>query len=160
MYSIAIEPIDQPDILALIDKLDRYQSALYPEESNHLVDLNTIPASDLIMQAIRDSRGQAIGCGAVLLNADGSGEIKRVFIDSAHRGQLLGEKLVASLEAAALERGCHTLQLETGIHQQAAIRLYERCGYQACAAFAPYAPDPLSVFMTKLLVADVRLAAL
>lgn len=160
MYSIAIEPIDQPDILALIDKLDRYQSALYPEESNHLVDLRTIPVSDLIMQAIRDSRGQAIGCGAVLLNADGSGEIKRVFVDTAHRGQLLGEKLVDALEAAALERGCHTLQLETGIHQQAAIRLYQRCGYQACDAFAPYQPDPLSVFMTKLLVPDVRLAAL
>ena len=56
MYRIAIEPIDQPDILALIDKLDRYQGALYPEESNHLVDLRTIPASDLIMQATRDSR--------------------------------------------------------------------------------------------------------
>lgn len=160
MYRIAIESIDQPDILALIDKLDRYQSSLYPEESNHLVDLRTIPASRLIVQAIRDNHGQAIGCGAVLLNADGSGEIKRVFIDSAHRGQLLGEKLVSSLEAAALARGCHTLQLETGIHQQAAIRLYQRCGYQACKAFDPYTPDPLSVFMTKLLVADIRLAAL
>lgn len=160
MYSIAIESADQPDIQALIDKLDRYQRALYPEESNHLVDLGTIPASALIMLAIRDGRGQAIGCGAVLLSADGSGEIKRVFIDSAHRGQLLGEKLLSALETVSLERGCHTLQLETGIHQQAAIRLYQRCGYQACAAFAPYGPDPLSVFMTKLLVPDVRLAAL
>ena len=160
MYTIAIEPVDQPDILALIDKLDRYQSALYPEESNHLVDLSTIPVSSLIMLAIRDGQGHAIGCGAVLMNADGSGEIKRVFIDSAHRGQQLGEKLIAALEAAALERGCHTLQLETGIHQQAAIRLYQRCGYQACSAFAPYAADPLSIFMTKLLVPDVRLAVL
>ncbi len=94
-------------------------------------------------------QGEAVGCGAVMLNADGSGEIKRVYIDARHRGQRLGEKLMAALEAAARSRGCHTLQLETGIHQHAAVKLYERCGYTHTAPFAPYQPDPLSVFMRK-----------
>lgn len=160
VYTIATESVDQPDVLQLIDKLDRYQSTLYPQESNHLLDLRLIPASTLIMQVIRDASGTAIGCGAVVLNPDGSGEIKRVYIEDAHRGQQLGERLIAALEQAAQVRGCDTLRLETGIHQQAAIRLYQRCGYQTCGAFAPYAADPLSHFMTKLLVADVRLAVL
>ena len=52
------------------------------------------------------------------------------------------------------------MRLETGIYQQAAVRLYTRWGYQTRSAFAPYQPDPLSLFMEKLLVADLRSAAL
>ena len=65
-----------------------------------------------------------------------------------------------ALETEALRRDCHTVRLETGVHQQAAVRLYTRWGYQTRSAFAPYQPDPLSLFMEKLLVADLRSAAL
>jgi putative acetyltransferase len=71
-----------------------------------------------------------------------------------------GRKLLAALEAKARQRDCHTLRLETGIHQHAAIALYTRNGYQTRCAFAPYQPDPLSVFMEKPLFADLRSAAL
>jgi putative acetyltransferase len=40
------------------------------------------------------------------------------------------------------------------------VRLYEQCGYDLRPAFAPYVDDPLSLFMEKALVEDVRLAAL
>ena len=160
MYSITSESPAHPDIIALIAELDRYQSALYPAESNHLLDLTGLPEHTLIMVVIRDRQLNAVGCGAVVLNADGSGEMKRVYIDPAHRGQRLGEKLLAALEDEAFSRSCHTLRLETGISQPAAVRLYERCGYQTCAAFSPYVEDPLSLFMEKPLVADLRLAAL
>jgi len=86
--------------------------------------------------------------------------MKRVYIDPTHRGQHLGEKLLAALEDEALSRHCHTLRLETGIKQHAALRLYAQCGYEVRPAFAPYFDDPLSLFMEKALVADVRLAAL
>ncbi|NCH74925.1 GNAT family N-acetyltransferase [Cronobacter sakazakii] len=148
MYPITSEAPGSADSRALIAALDAYQSTLYPAESNHLVDLADIPEDEMIFMVIRH-QGEAVGCGAVMLNADGSGEIKRVYIDARHRGQRLGEKLMAALEAAARSRGCHTLQLETGIHQHAAVKLYERCGYTHTAPFAPYQPDPLSVFMRK-----------
>ncbi|MEB6377602.1 GNAT family N-acetyltransferase [Leclercia adecarboxylata] len=160
MYSITSESPAHPDITNLIAALDDYQSALYPAESNHLLDLAALPAHRLIMMVIRDRQLNAVGCGAIVLNGDGSGEMKRVWIDPTHRGQRLGEKLLAALEDEALSRSCHTLRLETGIKQLPAIRLYERCGYQLREAFAPYAPDPLSLFMEKMLVADLRLAAL
>mgnify|MGYP005963651813 CR=1 FL=1 len=70
------------------------------------------------------------------------------------------DELLAALEAKARQRDCHTLRLETGIHQHAAIALYTRNGYQTRCAFAPYQPDPLSVFMEKPLFADLRSAAL
>ena len=160
MYSITSESPAHPDITNLIADLDSYQSTLYPAESNHLLDLTGLPDHSLIMMVIRDRQLNAVGCGAIVLNGDGSGEMKRVWIDPTHRGQRLGEKLLAALEDEALSRGCDTLRLETGIKQLPAIHLYERCGYQRCEAFPPYAPDPLSLFMEKVLVADLRLAVL
>lgn len=160
MYSITSESPTHPDIVNLIAALDSYQSQLYPAESNHLLDLSGLSEQALIMMVIRDRQLNAVGCGAIVLNGDGSGEMKRVYIDPTHRGQRLGEKLLAALEDEALSRSCHTLRLETGIKQLAAIQLYERCGYQRCEAFPPYAPDPLSLFMEKVLVADLRLAVL
>lgn len=160
MYSITSESPAHPDIVTLIAALDRYQGELYPAESNHLLDLTALPADSLIMMAIRDLQLRAVGCGAIVLNGDGTGEMKRVYIDPTHRGQRLGNRLLAALEDEALSRGCHTLRLETGIKQDAAIRLYAQQGYQFCEAFPPYAADPLSHFMEKALVADVRLAAL
>jgi putative acetyltransferase len=92
MYSITSESASHPDILALIAALDVYQTALYPAESNHLVDLTQLPDETLLMMVIRDNQLNAIGCGAIVLNGDGTGEMKRVFIDPRHRGQRLGGK--------------------------------------------------------------------
>jgi putative acetyltransferase len=160
MYSITSESAHHPDILTLIAALDRYQSELYPAESNHLLDLSVLAEDSLILMIIRDPQLKAVGCGAIMLNGAGTGEMKRVYIDPAHRGQHLGETLLAALEDEALSRHCHTVRLETGIKQHAAVRLYEQCGYEMRPAFAPYVDDPLSLFMEKALVADVRLAAL
>ncbi|EMA4137914.1 GNAT family N-acetyltransferase [Cronobacter turicensis] len=158
MYPISIETPGSAESRALIAALDAYQSTLYPAESNHLVDLAELPDDAMIFMVIRH-QDVAVGCGAVMLTGDGCGEIKRVYIDERHRGQRLGEKLMAALEAAARSRGCHTLQLETGIHQQAAVKLYERCGYTQTGPFAPYQPDPLSLFMQKR-VSDTAAAVL
>ena len=121
MYSINSESARHPDILSLIAALDRYQSELYPAESNHLIDLAALPETSLILMVIRDQQLQAVGCGAIVLNGDGTGEMKRVYIDPAHRGQHLGETLLAALEDEALSRHCHTVRLETGIKQRAGL---------------------------------------
>ncbi|STT42775.1 N-acetyltransferase GCN5 [Klebsiella pneumoniae] len=152
MYTITdIAPTDA-EFIALIAALDAWQETLYPAESNHLLDLSQLPPQTVIALAIRSPQGEAVGCGAIVLSEEGFGEMKRVYIDPQHRGQQLGEKLLAALEAKARQRDCHTLRLETGIHQHAAIALYTRNGYQTRCAFAPYQPDPLSVFMEKTTV--------
>ena len=158
MYTFIPASASQPGIRALIAALDAYQTELYPAESNHLLDLASLPSESVIMHAVVDASGEMVGCGAIVLNDDGTGEMKRGYIDARHRGQQLGDKLLDALENAALLRECHTLRLETGIKQQAAVRLYTRCGYQQRGAFAPYAEDPLSIFMEKRLTADRRLA--
>jgi putative acetyltransferase len=135
----------------LVSELDAFQTALYPAESDHCIDLTSIPDESLRCIVVRDEEGATVGCGAVLLSGDGVGEVKRVYIRPAYRGKKLGELIVARLETIAADSGCRLLRLETGIRQQPAIVLYHRCGYEQCGAFAPYIEDSLSVFMWKQL---------
>ena len=111
MYTIATTAITDPDLTALIARLDAYQESLYPAESNHLVDLSQLAVESVIVLLIRDAQHQAVGCGAIVLGHDGVGEMKRVFIDPEHRGQKLGERLLEALETEALRRDCHTVRL-------------------------------------------------
>ena len=44
------------------------------------------------------------------------------------------------------------MRLETGVYQEAAIRLYESMGYQARGPFGDYRAGPLNIFYEKTLV--------
>lgn len=66
----------------------------------------------------------------------------------SHRGQGVGQALLAAAEAHARERGCCKLTLEVLTGNAVALRSYERFG------FAPYALDPAAgqaSFMQKWL---------
>lgn len=135
MYTITdIAPTDA-EFIALIAALDAWQETLYPAESNHLLDLSQLPPQTVIALAIRSPQGEAVGCGAIVLSEEGFGEMKRVYIDPQHRGQQLGEKLLAALEAKARQRDCHTLRLGD--------RYPSACGHRPL--HAQRLPDPLRV---------------
>jgi putative acetyltransferase len=144
---IALERPDQPDVVALIDELDAYQKPLYPPESHHGIDIAALLQPNVLFAVVR-VEAVAIGCGAVVLTPE-YGEIKRMYLSNAHRGQGIARLLLEFLETQAAILGCRRYALETGIHQLAAIALYERAGYVRCGPFGSYAPDPLSVFMFK-----------
>jgi putative acetyltransferase len=148
--TIALERADQPDVVALIDALDAYQKPLYPPESHHGIDIAALVQPGVLFAVARGAAGEALGCGAVVLQPD-HGELKRMFVRPACRGRRLGQALLAFLEAQCRARGCLVLMLETGIRQPEAIALYERAGYRARGPFGGYAHDPQSVFMAKRL---------
>jgi len=145
---IAAETPNQPEVLELIAELDAYQHALYPPESNHLLDLNSLLQPNVLFVVACDDARRAIGCGAIVLYPQ-YGEIKRMYVQPAGRGKGVAKAMLAVLEAGAAQQGRTTLALETGIHQPEAIALYERSGYQYCGPFGDYREDPLSVFMCK-----------
>lgn len=148
--NIALESPDQPDVVELITELDRYQSTLYPPESNHFVDIATLAQPNVLFAVARGSDGAAGACGAIVLGPD-YGEIKRMYVHPRLRGQGVAKALLSFLETAARERGCTLLQLETGILQDEAIGLYKRSGYERRGPFGDYQEDPLSLFMAKRL---------
>ncbi|SMG60904.1 GNAT family N-acetyltransferase [Cedecea sp. NFIX57] len=149
MFTITPCSPSAPELQALVAELDAFQQQLYPAESNHCVELTTVAEGKIRCLLVHNQQAEAVGCGALLLQDNGEGELKRIFIKPSSRGLKLGETIVAGLEAEARQAGCDVLRLETGIHQQPAIRLYQNCRYSICEAFSPYQPDPLSIFMVK-----------
>jgi putative acetyltransferase len=150
--TIAFELPDQPDTIALIAELDAYQDTLYPPESRHVLDLAALKQSNVLFAVARDSAGDAIGCGAIVLYPE-FGELKRMYVSPRGRGQGVAKRLLTLLESRAIDFGCKLLQLETGPHQHEALALYASAGYERQGPFGDYTNDPLSVFMQKRIAA-------
>ena len=138
----------QDDIIALLGQLDAYCGALYPAESNHLMDIAALTGPEVVFLAARDQHGRLLGCGAYVARGDYA-EVKCMMVDPASRGQGVGGKLLAELARRARAAGFASLTLETGISQPEAIGLYERDGFMYRAPFGDYLADPLSLFMEK-----------
>jgi GNAT superfamily N-acetyltransferase len=80
-------------------------------------------------------RGEAIGCGAVKLHDREPCEVKRMWVDPGRRGLGLGRRLLAELEAVAVEAGATVAHIETSDHLPEAISLYRSAGYVEVSAF-------------------------
>jgi putative acetyltransferase len=148
MVQIGIEDPRQPEVEALVKALDDFANALYPPQSNHLLDIQSLAKPDVVFFVARQD-GRAIGCGAFRQLDARHGEIKRMYVPHEARGRGLGRVLLDTIEAEAKRRGFERLSLETGIHNHEALNLYRRAGYVACPPFGAYSADPLSLFMTK-----------
>ena len=135
------------DIRALLAQADAFAQDLYPPKSNHLVSPEALVAEGVLFVVARTG-GAIVGCGALRRNPP-EGEIKRMFVTAQARGLGVGAAILAALEAAARAEGITLVRLETGIHNLAALQLYNRAGYVERGPFLPYGPDPLSVFMEK-----------
>ncbi len=139
-----------PEVGALIRAADAYSASLYPAESNHLVDVESLALPNVIF-CVAWSDEAVAGCGAAMLRLEGYAEIKRMFVCDAARRQGLGWQILTFLEDHLRRHGVGVARLETGVYSHAAIRLYERMGYVRIGPFADYWDDPLSVFYEKQL---------
>ena len=146
--AIAREDPRQADVTHLVKALDAMFAALYPAESNHLLDIETLAKPDIRFFVLRE-KGEALGCGALWLHG-AYGEVKRVYVKPQARGRKLGHVIVKRLEEEARVLGLKLLRLETGIKQPEALGLFAACGFVKCGAFGDYPKDdPNSVFMEK-----------
>lgn len=145
---IRFETPDQADVRTLIAELDAYLYSLYPADNVYALDIASLLAPNVLFAVVRDAAGLPAGCCAVVVTAD-LGEVKRMYVRPGARGQGLARRLLATLEAKAVEHGCRRLLLETGPAQPEALALYERLGYVRRGPFGDYPDDPLSVFYEK-----------
>jgi putative acetyltransferase len=141
----------RPDVAALIQELDRMMRALYPAESNHLLDLETLADSSIHFFVARRN-GVALGCGALWHREADYGEVKRIFVKPEAREQKIGRLILRALEANARAHGLPALRLETGTLQPEALALFTAEGFVKRGHFADYpADDPYSIFLEKRL---------
>src|SRR5580765_6309979 len=98
--AIRLESPRQDDVMRLLAALDAYLESLYPPESNHILDIDTLCAPDIRFFVARRG-GEAVGCGALRIDSSGYGEVKRMFVHPAARGQKLGRAILARIEDEA-----------------------------------------------------------
>jgi putative acetyltransferase len=132
-----------PDATALITELDAHLEPLYPRESRHGFSVQKLLADFVAFFVIRDGRAP-VGCGGIKLFGTEYGEIKRMWVRPPYRGSGFGKLMLDHLADYAKSHGVGVLRLETGIHQHAAIRLYEQVGFRRIPPFGPYTDDPVS----------------
>ena len=148
---------DQADVVALLADLDRYLASLYPPDANHIMSVQELLAPEVSFFVARDSE-QVVATGAVRRMqgepATGGvpyGEIKRMVVEPARRGERIAARLLQTLEDTLRAQGYRLAMLETGPEQTDAVRLYERCGYTQRGAFGLYPDNGLSVYYAKAL---------
>jgi GNAT superfamily N-acetyltransferase len=78
---------------------------------------------------LAQSKETAIGCVALRPLADGTGEVKRMYVDRAWRGKGVGRALLETLIAHARTLGYRNLRLGTLSDMSAARALYSSLGF-------------------------------
>jgi ribosomal protein S18 acetylase RimI-like enzyme len=134
----------------LIAELEAQLEPVYPRESRHGYSVEQLLAEAVAFFLIREN-GVPAGCGAVKLVGSEYAEVKRMYVRPQFRGTGLGKLMLRHLTDYAQGQGIELLRLETGIHQRAAIGLYERLGFRHIPPFGEYREDPLSWFYEKRL---------
>jgi GNAT superfamily N-acetyltransferase len=140
---ITPERPDTPDAKALIAELEAELEPHYPRESRHGYSVEKLLAEAVAFYLIR-ADGIPAGCGGIKIVGTDYAEVKRMYVRPQYRGSGFARLLLEHLADYARSRGSNVLRLETGIHQRAAIGLYESMGFRRIPPFGDYREDPLS----------------
>jgi len=150
---IKAESPDHPDAVTLIGELQSHLGSLYPIESQHGFSVQKLIDQKVAFFVLR-ADGRPAGCGGVMIVGKEYGELKRMYVRPEFRGGGFGRLLIDHLANHARMQGVTLLRLETGIHQKAAIRMYENAGFRPIAPFGPYFSDPLSQCFERALTGE------
>ena len=149
-WEITAAPYDSPDVQQLLRQFQAAQVDIYGYADNPADTPGTDyePPHGLFLLA-RDSSDRPLGCGGWRLLTPTTGEVKRMYVRPQFRGLGFARLMLDHLAEYTRSNGINVLRLETGIHQRAAITLYERSGFRSIPAFGEYKPDPLRRFYEK-----------
>jgi putative acetyltransferase len=140
----------QDEVRTLVAELNAVLLELTPPEHCHHLTVEQMADADTTVFIARDG-GAAVACGALKRHEGGIGEVKRMYTRPSHRGQRIGQQIVARIEAMARAEGLKRLVLETGDRHYAAWKVYERSGFTRCGPVLDYADVKWSVFYDKTL---------
>jgi DNA-binding MarR family transcriptional regulator/GNAT superfamily N-acetyltransferase len=140
MGAVEIRPVDpeHPDarrcIAAYFAELDRRSESGFDPAAGISAEPHELrpPAGVLLLAYLRD---EPVGCGALKNRAGAPSEIKRMWVADSVRGLGIGRRLLAELEARAVEYGTRSVRLETNRNLTEAIAMYRRAGYVEVPAF-------------------------
>jgi putative acetyltransferase len=140
-----------PAVAALVDALTaELADSGYSDDETFGYSLDQLEASGVHLVGAWH-RGTLVGIGGVELQDGTFAELKRFYVDPAHRGTGVADALIETLVEHARAHGATTVRLETGDKQHAAMRFYARHGFEVVPRFGPYVDSATSVCMARLL---------
>ena len=144
MLVVRPEDPDSPAALRCLGEyyaeLDRrFETGFNPDDKDYAGTDAPRPPHGVFLLAWLD--GAAVGCGALLRHDGVTGEIKRMWVAPAARGQGVARHLLAALEDAGRGMGLRAIRLDTNRALKEAQAFYGRAGYSAIARYSgnPYA---------------------
>jgi GNAT superfamily N-acetyltransferase len=93
-----------------------------------------VPDSKRFVLRVSDDQGQVVG-GAIFWAYWGWVDVSLLALEPHVRGQGIGQRLMAAIEAKAREEGCTRLRVETFEHE---LGFYEGLGYRIVGHLADY----------------------
>jgi putative acetyltransferase len=149
---VVVDDLSGPQVAAFLEEHIREMRSITPPESKHALDLDGLRWPEVTFWSVLDG-DSVVGCGAIKRLDDGHAEVKSMRTSSTRRRGGVASLLLGHILAEARRMGFTRLSLETGSAEflLPARKLYERFGFDYCAPFADYRPDPNSVFMTRAL---------
>jgi len=151
-YTITPATADDAQVGALLLRHMQMMQAGSPPESCHVMDPDTLFGAGAILLAAKDGN-TVLGVGALKPLDAQHGELKSMHTAAEARGQGVGRAILRGLIELARSKDMQRLSLETGSDAQfaPARAMYAAQGFEPCPPFGSYRPDPLSVFMTRLI---------
>jgi len=151
-FDIRRDDVTGAEIVALIRLHLAGMQAQSPPESVHALGIDALRKPDVTFWSVWQF-DELLGCGALKELDRTHGEIKSMRTAPQHLRKGVAARLLEHILDEAVRRSYRRVSLETGSTEgfEAALRLYERFGFERCGPFGDYALDPFSVFMTKVL---------
>ena len=117
----------------------RFDGGFNPDQKDYAGTETPRPPHGVFVVAWID--GAAGGCGALMRHDGVNGEIKRMWVAPAARGQGVASRILSALEDAGRAMGLAAIRLDTNRALTEAQTLYGKAGYNAIARYSdnPYA---------------------
>ncbi|GAB2472686.1 GNAT family N-acetyltransferase [Comamonas humi] len=151
-----LDPATDPRVVAFLQEHLDDMHRISPPESVHALDVEQLrrPGIRFWTAWAPQQEGLALVGSCALKQLDEThAELKTMRVNPAYRGTSVAQQVLEYVTAQALADGVQRISLETGTEAffVPARRFYARNGFEPCAPFGSYQPDPNSCFMTRLL---------
>ncbi len=139
------------DFAALCIMLDQYLDEVAGGKKNREGYLPHNRREDLQVVVLAYDGLAPVACAGLKYYDAITAEVKRVFVKPEYRRFGIGRSLLWQLENYARGNNFSTLILETGAPLVAAMKLYEKIGYQEIDRYGPYKDLAASICLQKKL---------